>query len=100
MKSFRDFAARELKEKRADRIDVRRVKMESVKRKGRLPDLRVWMVRGTNYLICVFSGKSLRIYYMDKCGKMLSADEFAGGEKEMVQAEISKKTKRVFRLPA
>ena len=83
-----------------DRIDVRRVKMELVVRKGRLLDLRVWMVRETLYLICVFSGKSLRIYYMDKCGQMLGADEFAGSEKEMAQAEISKMTKRVFRLPA
>lgn len=99
MKSLRDFAARELKEKCADRIDVRRVKMESVMRKGRLPDLRVWMVRGTYYLICVFSGKSLRIYYMDKRGQMLSADEFVGSQKEMVQAKILKMTKRVFLLP-
>ena len=98
MKSLRDFAARELKAKRADSIDVRRVKMESMMRKGRLPDIRVWMVGGTHYLICVFSGKSLRIYYMDKCGQMISADEFTGAEKEMVQAEISKMTKRVFHL--
>lgn len=99
LKSLRDFAARELDEKFADRIDVRRVKMESVMRKGRLPDLRVWMVRGTYYLICVFSGKSLRIYYMDKRGQMLSADEVAGPQKEIMQAKISKMTKRVFRLP-
>lgn len=98
LKSLRDFAARELEEKRADRIDVCRVKMGSVMRKGRLPDLRVWMVSGTHYLICVFSGKSLRIYYMDKRGQMLSADEFAGAQKEMVQAKISKMTKKVFRL--
>lgn len=99
LKSIRNFAARELKEKRVDLIDVRQVKMGSVMRKGKLPDLRVWMVRGTHYFICIFSGKSLRIYYMDKRGQMLSADEFAGVEKEMVQAKISKMTKRVFCLP-
>ncbi len=100
LKSLRDFAARELKEKRADRVDVRRVKMESVMRKGRLPDLRVRVARGTQYLICVFSGKNLRIYYMDRRGQMVSADEFTGAEKEMVQVKILKLTKRVFRLPA
>ncbi len=99
LRSIRDFATRELKEKRADHVDVRRVKMKEVMRKGRLPDLRVGMVKGTHYLICVFSGGGLRVYHLDKYGKVLGADEFTGTEREKVQAEISKRTKSVFRLP-
>ena len=100
LKSLRDFAARELKEKRADRVCVCRVKAKASLRKGRLPELRVWTVKGAHYLICVSSSDSLRVYYVDKLGKMLSADEFTGVERERVQTEISKRTKSVFRLSA
>lgn len=99
LRFLRDFATRELKEKRADRVDVRRVKMKEVMRKGRLPDLKVWVVKGTHYIICVFSGGNLRVYHLDKYGEVLGADEFTGTERERVQAEISKRTKSVFRLP-
>jgi hypothetical protein len=100
LKSLRDFAVRELKEKRAARVHVRRIKAESLLRKGRLPELRVWTVKGAHYLICVFSSDSLRVYYVDKLGKVLGADEFTGAEREKMQVEISKRTKSVFRLPA
>lgn len=99
LKALRDFAARELKEKRANRVDVRRVKMKSLMRKGRLPDLRVWSIEGGHYLVCVFRGADLRVYYMDKLGKMLGADDFTGEKKRRAWREISKRTKRVLRLP-
>ena len=57
---------------------VWRVKRKSVLRKGRLPELRVWVVEGAHHLVCVFYGGTLRIYYVDKLGKMLGAEEFTG----------------------
>ena len=100
IKSLRDFAARELKEKRAERVIVRRVKMKQWLRRGRVPDFRVRVVEGTSYLVCVFRGDELRLYHMDGCGVCLGASEFKGAEKERAWAEISKGTKIMFRLPA
>jgi len=98
LRTLRDFAARELKDKRADQIDVRRVKMKSLMRKGRLPDLRVQTVEGVHYLVCIFRGIDLRVYYMNKRGEMLGADDFTGEKGERTWREISKRTKSVFRL--
>ena len=57
-------------------------------------------MEGTHYPICVFHGGTLRMYYMDKLGKMLGAEEFAGAEMEKVQGKILKGTKRMFSFAA
>lgn len=98
VKSLRDFAARELKEKRADRVLVCKVKLRQWLQRGRIPDFRVRTVEGTRYLVCVFRGDELRLYYVDKRGLSLGASDFKGGEKERVSAEVSKGTKIMFRL--
>lgn len=100
MKSLREFAARELKEKRADRVLVCRVKLKQWLRRGRVPGFRVRAVEGTHYLVCVFRGEELRLYHMNKQGLSLGATDFRGAEKEKVWAEVSKGTKIIFRLPA
>lgn len=100
LKSLRDFAARELKEKRADRVVVCRAKMKQWLRRGRLPDTRVRGVEGARYFICVFRGDELTLYLYDGGGASLGAMEFKGGEKEKVWADISKNTKSVFALSA
>ncbi|MDI6643189.1 MAG: hypothetical protein QMD95_03965 [Candidatus Hodarchaeaceae archaeon] len=100
IKSLRDFAASELKEKRADRVLVGRVRLKQWLRRGRVPDFRVRTVEGTHYLVCVFRGDELRLYYMDKRGLSLGASDFSGVEKEKVWTEVSKGTKIIFRLPS
>jgi len=99
LKFLREFARRELKEKKVDQVCVRRVKMESTLRRGWLPDLVVRGVRGIHYLVCVFSGDSLRVYYMGKGGESLGASEFIGEEKDKVWNDISERTKSIFHLP-
>ncbi len=98
--SLRNFASRELKEKRADRVDVRQVKFRSSIRKGKLPEMRILTIEGANYLVCVFRADDLRVYYMSKRGEMLGASDFSGEKKEKTLQEISKKTKSVLRLSA
>jgi hypothetical protein len=99
LKFLRKFAARELREKKADHICIRRVKMESTLRRGWLPDLIVREVRGVHYLVCVFRGDALRVYYMDKGGESLGASEFIGGEKDKMWEDIREGTRNVFCLP-
>jgi len=74
--------------------------MESALKRGWLPDLIVREVRGIHYLVCVFSGDALRVYYMGKGGESLGASEFIGWEKDKTWEDISKRTKNVFCLPA
>ena len=96
LKNIREFAMRELREKRADRVCVRRVKLESLMKRGWLPDLRIRWVKGVHYLVCVFHGKTLRAYYMGARGESLGASEFAGTEMEGAWSEVLKTTKNVF----
>ncbi len=98
--SLRGFASRELKEKRADRVEVRRVKSQTSMRKGKLPDLRILTIAGARFLVCVFRADDLRVYYMNKRGEMRCATDFAGAENKKTWQEISKKTKSVLRLSA
>ena len=99
LKLLREFARRELMEKKADRVCVRRVKMEPTLRRGWLPNIIVREVRGIHYLVCVFSGDAMRVYYIGKGGESLGASEFIGGEKEKMWRDISERTKNIFCLP-
>jgi hypothetical protein len=100
LKTLREFARRELREKRARHVYVRQVKMKSLMRRGRLPDLRIRILKGTHYLVCVFYDDSLRVYYVNGRGVSLGANEFEGDEKREIWNEISRKTKTVFHLSA
>lgn len=100
LKLLREFALRELEEKCANRVFVRRVKMGEVMRRGRLPDLRVRAVEGAYYLVCVFRDDSLRVYYLDRGGRHLGASDLAGVEKEKVWKNVLKGTKNVFQAPS
>jgi hypothetical protein len=99
-KLLREFARRELREKKADRVYIRRVKMESMLRRGWLPDIMVREISGIHYLVCVFSGGSMRMYYFGKNGETLGAGDFTGEEKDKMWSNILEKTKSVFRLPS
>jgi hypothetical protein len=99
LKFLKEFARRELREKKADQVCVRRVKMESALRRGWLPDLVVRGVRGIHYLVCVFNSDALRVYYMGKGGESLGASEFIGKEKDKMWDNISERTKSVFCMP-
>jgi hypothetical protein len=96
LKRLREFALCELKEKCADRVVVRRGKLESLLRRGWLPQLRVRGIKGVDYLTCVFRGDSIRVYFMDTSGVSLGADEFVGDKKAEVWGEIVKRTKSVL----
>ena len=98
MKHLREFALRELKEKRAGRVCVRRVKMESLLMRGWLPDTIVRRVKGVHYLVCVFRGDTMRVYYIGRNGISLGASEFAGPEKDEIWKDISRKSKNIFAL--
>ncbi|MEA1904329.1 MAG: hypothetical protein U9M97_00380 [Candidatus Hadarchaeota archaeon] len=100
LKTLRKFAKRELKEKKARHVYVRQVKMKSLMRRGRLPDLRIRILKGTHYLVCVFYDDSMRVYYIDWRGVSLGANEFEGDEKRKMWNDISRKTKTVFHLSA
>lgn len=99
MKSLRKFAIHELKEKRADRVCARRIKMEPTLKRGWLPNIIVREVKGIHYLVCVFSGDALRVYYVGKGGESLGASEFIGEERDKNWKNITKRTKNVFCLP-
>ena len=96
LKLLREFAGRELKEKKADRVYVRRVKMESTLRRGWLPDILVREIKGIYYLVCVFSGDVIRVYYMSKGGESLGASDFTGEEKDKIWSNVLEKTRNLF----
>ena len=100
LKALREFAKRELKEKRARHVYVRRVKMKSLMRRGRLPDLRIRILEGTHYLVCVLYDDGLRVHYISGEGLPLGASEFRRDEKREIWREISRGTKTVFHLSA
>jgi len=100
LKVLREFAKRELKEKRARHVYVRHVKMKSLMRRGRLPDLRIRILEGTHYLVCVLYNDDLRVYYISRDGITLGAGEFKRDEKKEIWREISRKTKTVLHLSA
>ena len=96
LKALRDFAATELREKKADLVHVRRVKAKISMTRGVLPDFTVRTVEGTHYLVCVFRGNAMRVYYFGKNGKQLGASEFTGDAKENAWEEIVGHTNRTF----
>jgi len=98
LKLLREFARRELREKKADRVYIRRVKMESTLRRGWLPDILVREIKGIYYLVCVFSGDVMRVYYFGKSGESLGANDFAGEEKDKIWSNVLKRTSKISSL--
>lgn len=98
LKSIREFARRELREKKADRVYIRRVKMESTLRRGWLPDILVREISGIHYLVCVFRGDAMRVYYIGKSGESLGASDFTGEEKDKIWSNVLEGTRNVLSL--
>ena len=96
LKLLREFARRELKEKSADRVYIRRVKMESTLRRGWLPDILVREVGGIRYLVCVFRGDTMRVYYIGKSGESFGASDFTGEEKDKMWSNVLESTRNVL----
>ena len=96
LKALRDFATTELREKKADLVHVRRVKAKISMTRGALPDFTVRTVEGIHYLVCVFRGDAMRIYYFGNNCEGLGASEFTGDAKEKVWKEIVGHTNRKF----
>jgi hypothetical protein len=95
LKLLREFARRELREKKADRVCIRRVKMESTLRRGWLPDILVREISGIHYLVCVFSGDVIRVYCMSKGGESLGASDLVGEEKDKIWSNVLEKTRNI-----
>jgi hypothetical protein len=100
LKLLREFARREQREKKADRVVIRRVKMESTLRRGWLPDILVRGITGVHYLVFVFSGDVMRVYYIGKSGESLGASDFTGEEKEKIWSNVLEGTRNVFSSPS
>lgn len=96
LKALRDFATAELREKKADLVHVRRIKAKISMTRGVLPDFTVRTIEGTHYLVCVFRGDGMRIYYFGKNGGQLGASEFTGDAKDKAWKEIVESTNRTF----
>ena len=96
--SLRDFASRELKEARAERVEVRKVKPSFGMRKGRVPDTRVMTVTGVSYLVCSHRGDALRVFYVDGNGGVLGAEDVPAEKKDETLKIMSKKTKTIIRI--
>ena len=96
LKALRDFATAELRVKKADLVHVRRVKARISMTRGALPDFTVRTVKGTHYLVCVFRGDAMRVYYFGNNGEGLGASEFIGDAKETAWKEIVRHTNRTF----
>ena len=96
LKSIREFARRELREKKADRVYIRRVKMESTLRRGWLPDILVREIKGVYYLVCVFSGDVMRVYSFGKSGESLGASDFTGDEKDKIWSNVLEGTRNIL----
>lgn len=96
LKFLRDFARRELKEKKTERAAVYLVKMKSLVKRGKVPDFRVMGGEGARYLVCVFHGDSLRIYFVSEDAKMMGAEDFKGESKDKILAEVSGSSRLLF----
>lgn len=96
LKVLRNFATAELREKKADLVHVRRVKARVSMTRGALPDFTVRTVEGTHYLVCVFRGEAMRVYYFGKNGERRGANEFVADTKEKAWKEIVERTKYTF----
>ena len=96
LKSLHGFARRELREKKADRVYIRRVKMEPTLRRGWLPDILVRGIKGVHYLVCVFSGDVMRVYYINKGGESLGASDFTGEEKDKICSNVLEGTRNIL----
>jgi len=96
LKALRDFATAEFREKTATLVHVRRVKAKISMTRGVLPDFTVRTVKGTHYLVCVFRGDAMRVYYFGKNGEQLGASEFTGDAKEKAWKEIVERTSSTF----
>lgn len=96
LKSLREFSRKELKEKRADKVLVQRVKMESSFRRGKFPNVRIKKIEDVHYLVCAFHDDRMRVYFFGKDGDMRGAEDYSGEEKRSVWEEVSKGTKKVF----
>jgi hypothetical protein len=99
LKFLREFSEKELKEKRASRVIVRRVKMKAVVRRGRIPAFRMRVVEGAQYLVCVFTDGDVTIYFFDGAGASLGAVELSGKEAEKKWQKISRATSAAFHIP-
>jgi hypothetical protein len=98
LKLLREFARRELREKKADRVYIRRVKMEATLRRGWLPDILVRGIKGVHYLVCVFSGGAIRVYYFGQSGESLGASDFTDWEKDKIWSKVLKSTRNILSL--
>ncbi len=96
LKSLKEFSEKELEEKKAEEVYVKRIKMESSMRRGKFPDTRVKKIEGTHYLVCVIHSQRMRVYFFDKNAQMIGAESFEGKEKNQVWKKIDDKTKTVF----
>jgi hypothetical protein len=97
-KLLREFGGRELREKKADRVYIRLVKMQPKLHGGWLPDILVRGVKGVHYLVCVFSGDVMRVYYFAQSGQSLGASDFTGDEKDKIWNDVIKKTRSIASL--
>jgi hypothetical protein len=98
LKLLREFARREMREKKADRVYIRRIKMEPKLRRGWLPDILVRGIKGVHYLVCVFSGDVMRVYYINKGGESLGASDFTGLEKDKIWSNVLERTRNILCL--
>jgi hypothetical protein len=96
LKSLHEFARRELREKKADRVYIRRIKMAPTLRRGWLPDILVRGIKGVHYLVCVFSGDVMRVYYINKGGESLGASDFTGLEKDKIWSNVLEGTRNIL----
>ncbi len=97
LKSLREFARRELVEKKADEVVVYRLKFEKIVRRGRTPGFQMRGGEGKFY-VCVFTGDNLRVYSMSEGGAQMGAEDFSGAAKEKAASDVSKDGKIVFRF--
>jgi len=71
--------AREEIEKGAKLVSVYRVSKRTLMTRGMLPDLRISVIT-VPYLVCVFRGEELRIYFCDELGRAVAGDNLRGEE--------------------
>ena len=79
LRVLQDFAERERREKNAE-VVIRSLKLRTLMRRGRIPDLRIRTRPNACFLIESRKGRETRIYFFDLEGRMLGAEDFEMGD--------------------
>lgn len=82
LQTIREFARQESKEKNTQ-VRLRKTKLTTFMRRGKLPDFQMRKIIGAEYLVECRRGEEVRVYFFDSAGQLLSAENFKPNDDEL-----------------